>query len=115
MNKNYRNLLMVGIMCLSTANGLFGVEMLEKSCSDRNKVSLRKALGNYIASQFGLYSAIPAISAGYIKLHTGAPLKNSMTDFKGMNRDLSKKLFKTMTVTAPIAFAYSALQRNVAE
>jgi hypothetical protein len=112
MNKNYRNLLMAGIMCLSTANGLFGVEMLEKSCSDRNKVSLRKALGSYIVTHFALFSAIPVVSAGFIKLLTGAPLKNSMTDFKGMNRDLGKG----MLLIAPIgAFAYSTLQKNMAD
>lgn len=85
MNKNYRNILMVGMICLSTANGLFGVEKLEKSCSDRNKISLRKALGSYIVTHCALFSAIPAIPASYIKLHTGAPLKNSMTDFTCMN------------------------------
>jgi hypothetical protein len=80
MNKNYRNLLMVAMICLSTANGLFGVKMLEKSCSDRNKVSLRKALGSYLVTHLALFNAIPLVSAGFIKLHTDASLKNSFKD-----------------------------------
>jgi len=115
MNKNYRNILMVGMICLSTANGLFGVEMLEKSCSDRNKVSLRKALGSYIVTHFALFSAIPVVSAGFIKLHTGAPLKNSMTDFKAINWQLTKSLGKAMPFTAAGAYAYTTLQDNISQ
>jgi hypothetical protein len=106
MNKNYRNMLIVGIVSLSVAQGLLGLDISTKPCSDRKKISLRKAAGSYILTHFALFSTIPAVSASYIKLHTGAPLKNSMTDFKALNRSLGKKMFKITPFTTLGAIIY---------
>ena len=62
-----------------------------------------------------LYAAIPVGLAGYIKLHTGTSLKNSMTDFKGMSFGIATKLAKTMPVTAACAYAYGKYKQNMTE
>ena len=116
MNKNYRNVLIVGIISLSASNGIFGLEIPGKVCTDdRNTMSFRKAAGNYIVSHFALFGAIPTVSAGYIKLHTGGALKNSMTDFKTINWQLTKGLFKTMPVAAAGLYLSTTLHNHMAD
>lgn len=111
MNKNYSNIMMTAVMCLAAYSGLFGREIAREDLVATDKNQLKTAVKDYILSHLVLYSAIPVVSAGAIKLWTGAPLKNSMTDFKAINRDLGKKLLKTMPVTASLVIAYSTLQK----
>lgn len=116
MNKNYRSMLIAGIISLLASSGIFGVEVPKKDCAEgRNTISLRKAAGNYILSHFTLLGATPAASAAYIKLHTEGALKNSMMDFKTINRQLAKGVGKIIPVTFAGTCAYTTFQNNTSK
>jgi len=107
MNKNYNSILMMTIIFLATGSQALAIQAPKKDCIERKKYSFRSALGNYIMTYCVLYSAVPAVSAGAIKIAKSAPLKNSLNTAKKMNYDMRKQLLKTTLVTGPmLAFGY---------
>lgn len=115
MNKNYRNIGMVAAICLAACNALFGLEIPGKVCFPADRNPLKTAVTNYVLTYLALYAAIPAVSAGAIKIAKGAPLMNSLGAFSSMSRDLATKTAKTMPFAAALAVAYGKYQENMSE
>lgn len=115
MNKNYSKMMMIAVISLVSCSGLMGLEIPREDFVAADKNPLKTVVKNYLLSHCAFYSAIAVVSAAGIKVCTGASLKNSLRDFKAINRDLSLKLLKTMPITAPIAVAYGTLQKSMAD
>ncbi len=116
MNKN--NIAMVAVICLAIHSGLFGLDISKKECVDTHKYSIKTAVANYMMTYLALYSAIPVVSVSAIKIAKGAPFKNSLQDFDGMNYGMRKGLLKTMPATMLFTAIYNScntLQRNISE
>lgn len=96
------------------SNGLMPAEQLKKSCFDPNK-EFKKMAKHYFMTYIGLSSSIPVVSAGAIAALGRAPLRNSMKEFKNINRELGKKLFRTTRFTAPLAVGYHTMKKHSLE